>query len=114
KSLAFTKTSRPLTTIDSVAEDDHVWLLDRATGRARELTDGLDRRCSHLRWEADGKSVAFLVRDHGRSLIERAPAAGGPALPLFTRDATVSTFSLPQRPGRGACVLSTPMQPAEV
>src|SRR5262249_19271344 len=36
--VAYTMTKRALTTIDSVAEDAHVWICDRATGKARELT----------------------------------------------------------------------------
>ena len=47
-------TKRSATTIDSVAEDDHVWVLDREGGQARDLTGALDRRCGHVRWGADG------------------------------------------------------------
>jgi dipeptidyl aminopeptidase/acylaminoacyl peptidase len=114
RSIAYTMTKRPATTIDSVAEDDHVWVLDRESGRARELTAELDRRCSHVRWADDGKSVYFLARDHGKSLIYRVPSAGGEAKLLFTVNGMVSSFSIPDRPGRGACVLSTPTHPSEV
>ena len=114
--VAYTMTKRSLTTIDSVAEDDHVWLLERATGEARELTAKLDRRCSHVRWSADGGSVDFLARDKGRALIYRVAVAGGDATPLFEMDAMVGSFSLPGKDGgeRGCCVLSTPTKPAEV
>jgi dipeptidyl aminopeptidase/acylaminoacyl peptidase len=114
RTIAYTMTKRAATTIDSVAEDDHVWVLDRDSGRARELTAALDRRCSHVRWGADGKSIYFLARDHGKSLIYRIPAMGGEATPLFTVTGLVTTFSLPSRPGRAVCVLSTPTQPPEV
>lgn len=111
--IAYTMTKRTLTTIDSVAEDDHVWLLNRKTGQARELDDKLDRRCSQVRWGPDGRSVFCLVRDRGNKLIYRLPTNGGPAIPVFTRDGTVSDYSINAR-GRGACVLATPTQPPEV
>jgi dipeptidyl aminopeptidase/acylaminoacyl peptidase len=114
RSIAYTKTSRALTTIDSVAEDDHVWVLDTATRMARELTAELDRRCSYVRWEADSRTVYFLARDHGNSLIYRVPTEGGKATPVFSTQATVTAFSLPVHTGRGACVLSRPTQPPEV
>ncbi|HYT95063.1 MAG TPA: SMP-30/gluconolactonase/LRE family protein, partial [Gemmataceae bacterium] len=113
RSIAYMMTKRAATTIDSVAEDDHVWLLDRESGKARELTAELDRRCAHVRWAADGKTVYFLARDRGKSLIYQIPAAGGKATPLFDVAGMVTSFSLPKS-GRGACVLSTPLKPAEV
>jgi dipeptidyl aminopeptidase/acylaminoacyl peptidase len=114
RALAYTMTKRAATTIDSVAEDDHVWVLDRDSGRARDLTAALDRRCSHVRWGADGSTIYFLARDRGRSLIYRIPATGGEATPLFSVTGMATTFSLPSRSGRAVCVLSTPTQPPEV
>ena len=114
RSIAYTMTKRAATTIDSVAEDDHVWVLDRPTGQARELTAKLDRRCGHVRWNADGKSVYFLARDRGKSLIYQVPADGGEATPLFSVAGVVTGFSLPGSSKRGVCILSTPTQPAEV
>jgi dipeptidyl aminopeptidase/acylaminoacyl peptidase len=114
RSVAYTMTRRAVTTIDSVAEDDHVWVLDRKSGAARELTARLDRRCSHVRWGPDGDQVYFLARDHGKSLIYRIAATGGEARPQFTVSGSVTNFSLPTHGGRRACVQSTPTQPAEV
>src|SRR5262249_23632656 len=105
RALAYTMTKRPVTTIDSVAEDDHVWVPDRAPGQAPDVTAGLDRRCSQVRWGVDGKSLFFLARDRGRSLIYRIPPAGGEATPLFETAGMVTTFSPLRGPGVGACVL---------
>jgi dipeptidyl aminopeptidase/acylaminoacyl peptidase len=113
RSIAYLLTKRALTTIDSVAEDDHVWVLDRKTGQTRELAPKLDRRCSQPRWSADGKSVYCLVRDHGNKLLYRLPASGGDATCIFEMDGTASDYSLSQK-GRGCCVLSTPLVPPEV
>jgi dipeptidyl aminopeptidase/acylaminoacyl peptidase/sugar lactone lactonase YvrE len=112
--VAYTMTKRAATTIDSVAEDDHVWVLERATCHARELTAKLDRRCAHVRWGAEGTNVYFLARDHGRQSIYRISAAGGDATPLPAATGMVTSFSFARGPGRAACVLSTPTQPAEV
>jgi dipeptidyl aminopeptidase/acylaminoacyl peptidase len=114
KFIAYTMTKRAATTIDSVAEDDHVWVLERKLRETRELTAQLDRRCAHVRWNADSKSVFFLARDHGKSLIYRVPATGGAATPLFSIAGVVTGFSMPRQAKRGACILSTPTQPAEV
>jgi dipeptidyl aminopeptidase/acylaminoacyl peptidase len=114
RSLAYTMTRRAVTTIDSVAEDAHVHVFDCDGGQSHEVADGLDRRCTQVRWAADDKSVLFLAGDQGRSLVYRAPAKGGPAAPLFPLDGMVSSFSLSAHSERGACVLSTPTQPAEV
>lgn len=114
RSLAYLMTKRAPTTIDSVAEDDHVWVLDRQSGQARELTAKLDRRCAHVRWDTDSKSICLLARDRGRNLIFRVPAAGGEAQPLFPLEGMVTTFSLPGSSDPAACVLSTPTQPPEL
>jgi dipeptidyl aminopeptidase/acylaminoacyl peptidase len=114
RSLAYTMTKRPLTTIDSVAEDDHVWVLDRKTGRAQELTAKLDRRCAHVRWDPDGKHVCFLARDHGYSKFFKVPAQGGEAKTLPDSGVTVSSFSLARGPGSSALVISGPTLPPEV
>jgi dipeptidyl aminopeptidase/acylaminoacyl peptidase/sugar lactone lactonase YvrE len=74
--IAYLATKRPLTTIDSVAEDDHVWVLDRTDRKHLDLTSALDRRCFPPRWAADGKAVYFLARDRGlKRLCKTALAA---------------------------------------
>ena len=39
---------------------------------------------------------------------------GGDAAPLFSVSGMVASFSLPSQSKHGACVLSTPTQPAEI
>jgi len=67
--LAYTATTRPITTIDSVAEDDHMWLLPMKGGVARELNPKLDRRVSDFRWS--GAEVVYGVADHGKTVLYR-------------------------------------------
>ncbi|MDQ1525222.1 MAG: hypothetical protein QOE47_3146 [Pyrinomonadaceae bacterium] len=79
KWLAYTATTRDVTTIDSVAEDTHVWVIEAAGGtgaRGRELTAALDRRARSPRWMPDSRAILFLAGDRGQSLIYRVGVAG--------------------------------------
>jgi dipeptidyl aminopeptidase/acylaminoacyl peptidase len=96
--ITYTATTRAITTIDSIAEDAHVWAVPSGGGPARELNHALDRRSSSPRWSPDGRSVWFLAGDRGRQLLYRVPAEGGESRPLFERDATVSAFSVGPQP----------------
>ncbi|HEV7903293.1 MAG TPA: S9 family peptidase, partial [Pyrinomonadaceae bacterium] len=69
KWIAYTATTRDVTTIDSVAEDTHVWVLEAAGGKGREQAATLDRRARSPRWLADGNSLLFLAGDNGRTTI---------------------------------------------
>jgi len=84
KQIAYTATTRPITTIDSVAEDTHVWVIPMGGGWAREINPRLDRRCFAPQW--DGDAVLYIAQDHGKSvlfrnaerLIDREGAVAGP------------------------------------
>lgn len=67
KWIAYTATKRDVTTIDSVAEDRHVWIIEAAGGTGRELTAKLDRRTSSPKWSKD--SILFLATDHGHTYV---------------------------------------------
>ncbi|MCA1556647.1 MAG: hypothetical protein LC747_08170, partial [Acidobacteria bacterium] len=70
KWIAYTATTRDVTTIDSVAEDTHVWVIDAAGGaKARELAARQDRRARTPRWSPDSNVVMFLAGDNGRTTI---------------------------------------------
>jgi dipeptidyl aminopeptidase/acylaminoacyl peptidase len=70
KWLAYTATTRDVTTIDSVAEDTHVWVIEAAGNtKARELATSLDRRARSPRWLPDSNSLLFLAGDNGRTTI---------------------------------------------
>jgi dipeptidyl aminopeptidase/acylaminoacyl peptidase len=94
KSIAYLATTRPLTTIDSVAEDAHVFVVPFAGGEPRELNRALDRRSASPAWAPDSASVFFTASDHGRSLIYRVPAAGGASKPLFEKNAQIAGLSV--------------------
>lgn len=71
KLIAYTATTRDITTIDSVAEDAHVWVLTVADGNRRELSAALDRRARAPQWSADGRTIFFLAGDRGQTFIYR-------------------------------------------
>lgn len=77
RSIAYTATRRDVTTIDSVAEDTHLWVIPAAGGAARELATDQDRRVRDPRWSADSRSILYLAGDRGYTTIFRTSADGG-------------------------------------
>ncbi|HCX28931.1 MAG TPA: hypothetical protein DHU55_04045 [Blastocatellia bacterium] len=69
KWIAYTATKRDVTTIDSVAEDTHVWVIASSGGAGREVSGKLDRRARSPRWTSEGRRILFLAADQGRTLI---------------------------------------------
>jgi dipeptidyl aminopeptidase/acylaminoacyl peptidase len=86
--IAYTATTREVTTIDSVAEDAHVWVLDVSSGGRRELTAEQDRRARSPQWSPDGNSILYLAGDHGRTTIYRVIDGASP------RGSRIQTFTL--------------------
>jgi dipeptidyl aminopeptidase/acylaminoacyl peptidase len=86
KMIAYTATKREITTIDSVAEDTHLWVIPASGGAGRELGVDQDRRVRSPRWSHDGRSLYFLASDRGRSTIYRTSVDGGKvsSLSLFS------------------------------
>ncbi|MEA2174337.1 MAG: hypothetical protein QOD00_1929 [Blastocatellia bacterium] len=83
KWIAYTATKRDVTTIDSVAEDAHVWVIESRGGAGRELTAAQDRRARSPRWSPDSRSVFYLAGDRGQTLLYRVGAEGGPIRTIF-------------------------------
>jgi dipeptidyl aminopeptidase/acylaminoacyl peptidase len=77
RSIAYTATKREVTTIDSVAEDAHLWVVPATGGNGKELTSEHDRRVRDPRWSADGRSIMYLASDQGYTTIFRIAADGG-------------------------------------
>lgn len=110
--IAYLATTRPVTTIDSVAEDTQVFTIPAAGGEPRAVSRPLDRRAFSVKWDSDGRSLLFTAGDRGRTLIYRATADGKIA-PLFERRAQVGAFSL-ARDARVAFTMSAPDEPTEI
>jgi len=82
ESIAFTATRRDVTTIDSVAEDTHLWVMDASGNNRRELTAEQDRRARNPRW-LDSRNLLFLAADHGQTLLYRVVVGGGRVRPAL-------------------------------
>ncbi len=67
--IAYTATKRNITTIDSVSEDAHAWVIPIEGGAAKEVNAKLDRRTAAITWSPDSKRVLYTVADHGSNLI---------------------------------------------
>jgi len=67
-SIAYTATKRKITTIDSVAEDAHAWVIPMTGGPGKEVNAPLDRQTSAIAWSPDSKSILYTVGDHGSVL----------------------------------------------
>jgi dipeptidyl aminopeptidase/acylaminoacyl peptidase len=97
KWIAYTATQRDTTTIDSVAEDTHVWVVDAAGNTRRELSAKLDRRARSPHWMPGGREVLFLAADQGRTLIYTAGLEDtGNVNPVF--DLSFFPQFIPERP----------------
>ena len=83
KWIAFTATKRDVTTIDSVAEDTHLWIMSAGGDDRRELTASQDRRARSVRWRSDGHALYFSAGDHGQTLVYEVDIDRGRVRPVF-------------------------------
>ena len=77
KWIAYTATKREVTTIDSVAEDTHVWVTDAAGRERRELTAVQDRRTRNPQWSGDSQLVFYIAGDKGCTTAFSVALRGG-------------------------------------
>ncbi len=75
--IAYTATKRDVTTIDSIAEDTHVWVISADGGTKYELTAEQDRRARSPKWSADSRHILFLAGDRGATTVYRVGTSGG-------------------------------------
>jgi dipeptidyl aminopeptidase/acylaminoacyl peptidase len=111
--IAYTATTRPVTTIDSVAEDQHVFVVSMSGGAPQELNHALDRRSSAPEWTPDGLAVVYTAADRGRTVLYRVSVKGGASVALVDRKAQVGPFSM-ARDGLIALGLTDAAMPREV
>jgi dipeptidyl aminopeptidase/acylaminoacyl peptidase len=111
--IAYSATTRAVTTIDSVAEDAHLFVVSASGGTAQELNHALDRRSSAPEWTPDGLAVLYTAADRGKTVLYRVSVKGGASIALIDRKAQVGPFSM-ARDGLIALALSDPAMPREV
>jgi len=83
KWIAYTATKRDVTTIDSVAEDTHVWITSASGDTRRELTASQDRRARNPHWRSDSRAIYFSANDHGQTLVFEVDLQTEKIRPLF-------------------------------
>jgi dipeptidyl aminopeptidase/acylaminoacyl peptidase len=93
-SIAYLATTRKVTTIDSIAEDTHVWLMGRDGGAGKSISDKLDRRASSPIWSSDSQHVYFLAANFGESNIYEASLNGASPRAVVQGAASVRSFSV--------------------
>lgn len=111
--IAYTATTRPVTTIDSVAEDAHLFVAASDGSEVRELNHALDRRSSAPEWTPDGRAIVYTAADRGKTVLYRVRLQGGPSVALIDRKALAGPFSM-ARDGLIAVGVSDPAMPREV
>jgi dipeptidyl aminopeptidase/acylaminoacyl peptidase len=75
------------------ADRNRLMLLDRATGKSRELTANFDRSCGPPRWSPDSQSLYFEAEDQGYVKLHRTTPTGNDVTPL-TKGFTDTSFDL--------------------
>ena len=111
--IAYTATKRKITTIDSVAEDAHAWIVPATGGAGKELNAALDRRTSGIVWSPDNKSIVYAVGDHGSVQICRTFVSTDETSCGVGKGAQISGLSA-SRDGSLSFTMSTPEMPAEL
>ena len=113
--IAYLATEREITTIDSVAEDTHAFIMPAQGGAPVNVSRALDRRVTAVRWWRDGARVAFSAYNAGRASLYLSDA--GAPLPLverpFDADAQLTGFAI----GPGETLVyaaSGPARPPEI
>ena len=52
-------------------------IMERASGTATILTEGLDRAVQSMTWSADSKRLFYTIEDRGRQTLQMTPVTGG-------------------------------------
>ena len=116
KQIAYPGLKRLMTSSETNMEDDHVWLLDVASGARTELGAQVDNRQGRPQWSPDGKFLYFTVQSRGSVGLYRLPTAGGAAErlgPSLDTRGSVGAFAV-TKDGGVVAAMTTPSSPAEL
>ena len=59
-------------------------VLERATGKTREITEGLDRSVTSVTWSTDSSRIFFVAEDRGRHNLQMVSVNGGGLRSIIT------------------------------
>ena len=65
-----------------------IMVMDRASGRTREITETMDRNAGGVTWSPDSARLFFTVEDRGRQSVQLISLAGGAARSIVTGSST--------------------------
>jgi dipeptidyl aminopeptidase/acylaminoacyl peptidase len=116
KSIAYSGLKRLINSSETNMEDNHVWVLDVASGERRELGAAIDNRQGAPQWSRDGQWLYFTVEARGSVGLYRMRANGGEPEQVGPREpirGSVSSFDVD---GNGTVIaaMATPNGPAEL
>jgi dipeptidyl aminopeptidase/acylaminoacyl peptidase len=110
--IAYLATKREITTIDSVAEDTHLFLIEPPSWQRKEINHIQDRRVLSARWAHDAVHIYFTAGDRGKTLAYMT--SGDELIPLFDQTSQVSGMSVATQKGSLAFVMGNSNNPPEV
>jgi dipeptidyl aminopeptidase/acylaminoacyl peptidase len=93
-SIAYLATTRSVTTIDSIAEDVHVWTIQRDERVGKSISSKLDRRASSPQWSPDGRAVYFLAGNEGETNLFEVTNSGEDLHSVLEGAASIRSFSV--------------------
>jgi dipeptidyl aminopeptidase/acylaminoacyl peptidase len=93
RSVVFLSTRRGLTDLETAMEDTHVSVMSADGSGRRELGAAIDNRQGSAGWAPDGRSVFFIVQDHGQQRLVRVPLDGGGPETIPTEAGRVESWS---------------------
>jgi dipeptidyl aminopeptidase/acylaminoacyl peptidase len=98
--IAYLATKREVTTIDSVAEDSHAYVVSAQGTNAIELAQGLDMRVSTVKWWRDGRRVVTAAANKGYTVLFLMDKSKADVLleRAIGIDSQVTSFSISSKP----------------
>jgi dipeptidyl aminopeptidase/acylaminoacyl peptidase len=92
---------------------NHLYLMDADGSNSKNLTASLDRDVRSPHWSWDGKTLYFLVDDHGNTQLYSADPDSGEVKAISSGQQQLTDFSLANNL-MAAAVRSTPGEPGDV
>ncbi|MCC7241621.1 MAG: S9 family peptidase, partial [Acidobacteria bacterium] len=110
--VAFSGTTRPLTSSETTMEDTHVWVMN-ADGSGRREVGTVDNRQGAPEWSHDGRHLYVTLQERGEVRLIRLPQGGGAPERLITDRGSVGQWAL-SHDGTLIYAFTTPSRPAEL
>ncbi len=93
KQIAYSGTTRSLTSSETTMEDTHVWVANADGSDRHSLGDSLDNRQGTPRWSGDSRTLYFSLQEKGQTHLYKVPAAGGRAELALADNGSIGAWS---------------------